>query len=298
MNILLIDDDRHLLKFLNRPLAKHGHSIVEAHNGREGLDLFRKHPDAFDVIVTDIEMPVLTGVDLLKKLREKDYDIPVVVMTGHEDIQFSIEVLRLGAFDFLLKPFTVRKLLDILMKVEALRANRKKSLKDLSCFSDTIKICIPSRTRLIASVVSFLQDRVRLFCELHHINVRNVGICLHEALANAVIHGNLEISSMLKNESPEIFESLVKKRENLTEFGERQVHIYCKITPEKLELIIQDQGQGFNHREMTRPDSARLLLTGRGILIITAFMDKVLWNEAGTCITMTKHLKNSKEPSN
>src|SRR5512137_2341844 len=114
MHILLIDDDPHLLRFLKRSLTKSGHSTIEAHDGKQGWEVFLERSQAFDVIVTDIDMPVLSGVELLKRLREKAYDIPVIVMTGHDDLQFSIEVLRLGAFDFLLKPFRAKELLAVL----------------------------------------------------------------------------------------------------------------------------------------------------------------------------------------
>ncbi len=96
MNILLIDDEANLLKLLRRPLIKYGHSITEALNGKEGWELFLEHSHQFDVIVTDIKMPVLNGVELLKRLREKEYDTPVIIITGYEDMQSSIDVLRLG----------------------------------------------------------------------------------------------------------------------------------------------------------------------------------------------------------
>ncbi len=293
MNILLIDDEPNLLKLLKRPLSKSGHLITEAHDGKQGWDLFLKHPNTFDVIITDIEMPVLNGVELLKRLREKDYHIPVIIMTGHEDIQFSIETLRFGAFDFLLKPFKAKELLSVLDKLEIVQAHRKKPLRDISCFTEYIELSIQSQTKFIAGVVSFLQNRVRLFCQLHKIEVRNIGLCLHEALANAIIHGNLEIPSEIKNQSPEDFEKLVQERESLLKFVNRQVNIRCQITLEHLKFEIEDQGPGFNFRKIKNPDPMRMLPSGRGILIITSFMDEVFWNDTGTCITMIKTLQTS-----
>ena len=291
MNILLIDDEPNLLEFLKRPLMKRGHSIAEAYDGKQGWELFLERAHTFDVIITDIEMPVLNGVELLKRLREKAYDIPVIIMTGTEDIQSSIEVLRHGAFDFLLKPFKARELLDILDKLEAIQLNRKKPLEDIACFTEQIAIAIQSQTKFIFSAVSFLQSRVRSFCELYKIDVRNIGLCLHEALANAVIHGNLEIPAEIKNDSLEAFETLIQERELLPEFADRQVRIRCQITPEALQFEIQDQGPGFDLRKVRYPDPLKMLPTGRGILIITAFMDQVFWNETGNWITMIKTLK-------
>ena len=286
----MIDDQPDLLKLLRRSLTKHGHSITEAHDGRQGWDLFLEHSNTFDVIITDFEMPVLSGVELLKRLREKDYHIPVIIMTGHENLQFSIEVLRLGAFDFLLKPFRAKELLAILDKLEAIQVNKKRPLEDIPCITEHIDLSIPSQTKFIASAVSYLQNRVRLFCESHKIEVRNIGLCLHEALVNAVIHGNLEIPSELKVQSPEAFEKLIQERESLPEFANRPVSIQCKITPQQLKFEIEDQGTGFDSGKMKHLNPMRMIPTGRGILIITSLMDEVSWNETGNCITMIKNL--------
>ncbi len=288
MNILLIDDEPNLLTLLKRPLIKHGYTITEAHNGEQGWKLFLDGSHRFDVIVTDVNMPVLDGIELLKRLREKDYDIPVIMMTGCDDTQTLIQILRLGAIDFLLKPFKAQELIESLDKLQMIQENRKKQIEDLPFFTENIEITIHSQTALIATVGSFLQDRIKLFCHLSKIDEHRIILCLHEALANAVIHGNLEIPSALKNESPEQFEQLLKDRETLPEFENRTVSIRCQITTEHLKFEIEDQGQGFDPQIIQDPDP--MDVTGRGILIITAFMDEVFWNETGNRITMIKHL--------
>lgn len=296
MNILLIDDETNLLRLLRRPLIKYGHSITEALNGKQGWELFLEQPHKFDVIVTDIKMPVLDGVELLKRLREKEYDTPVIIMTGYEDIQSSIDVLRLGAFDFLLKPFKAQELIAILDKLEAVQENKKKQFMDLPCFHERIEICIYSQTQLITTAGAFLQSRVKPFCELHKINVRNIGLCLHEALVNAIIHGNLEISSTVKNENPEKFETLIKEREADPVYADREVVIRCEITSDHLTFEIKDEGKGFDPCTLRFADPIHILPTGRGIFIITSFMDKVFWNAEGNVITMTKELQMPELP--
>ncbi len=293
MNILLIDDETNLLKMLRRPLLKSGHLITEANDGKEGWELFLEHSNVFDVIVTDVRMPVLDGVELLKRLREKEYDIPVIIMTGFEDIRSSIDVLRLGAFDFLLKPFQARELQNILEKLEAVQENKKRQIQALPFFTEQIAITIHSQTALIANVVAFLQNRIKLFCELYKINVRNISLCLHEALVNSVIHGNLEVPSTLKNEDPEKFEALLKERESLASYANRQVLIRCQISTGYLKFEIEDQGQGFNPQSIHFSDPILMIPSGRGILIITSFMDEVSWNAAGNCITMVKRFKGA-----
>jgi YesN/AraC family two-component response regulator len=245
------------------------------------------------VIVTDINMPEMDGVKLLKRLREKEYDLPVIVMTGDGNIQASIKVLRLGAFDFLLKPFQAKELLSIFDKLEAVQEDQKKQFHDLPFFTENIDISIRSQLKMVSSVGTFLQNRIRAFCKLYKINVRNIGLCLHEALINAIIHGNLQIPSSLKEESSVKFERLLHKREASPKYANKEVKIRCQITTEHLKFVIEDEGQGFKPQKLRYADPFTMNPSGRGILLIKAFMDNVSWNETGNCITMIKDLRTS-----
>ncbi|MBD3309237.1 response regulator [candidate division KSB3 bacterium] len=289
MNILLIDDESNFLKLLRHPLLEHGHTITEAYDGKQGWQLFSDTPARFDVIITDVEMPMLNGVGLLKRLRENGYDTPVVVMTAYKEIQTLIEVLRLGAFDFLLKPFTAKALLDILTKLETIQEHHKAQFTALPSFTETIELTIPSQTDLILKVRSFLQDRLKAFCKFHAIDERNIVLCLHEALVNAIIHGNLEIPSEVKLDSADTFEQLVRQREADPHFAERLVAIRCQITPCALTFAITDEGKGFDPEQFRYADPVEFNPGGRGLLIITSVMDEVSWNETGNCITMLKY---------
>ncbi len=289
MHILLIDDDVNLLKLLRRPLARVGHTIMEATDGKQGWDLFAEHPSKFDVIITDIKMPVLNGIELLRRLRDREYDVPVIIITGYEDIRSSIEILRFGAFDLLLKPFSAPELLDILSKLQSLQDTQKKRLEALPFFTEQIQISIHSQPETIPSIVAFLQDRLKLYCKLYKLNVRNIGLCLHEALVNAIVHGNLEISSSLKNDAPEQFERLLCERSALPDYVNRQVSIRVQVTTEQLRVDIEDQGKGFSPQTLNLSDPTKMIPSGRGLLIISAFMDHVTWNPSGNCITMVKY---------
>ncbi len=291
MNILLVDDDSHVRKLLSRTLAHHDHTVAEAPNGQDGWNVFIQQPEMFEVIITDIEMPKLNGIDLLKRLRVKGYTVPVIVMTGHKDIQYSIQMLRLGASDFLLKPFQFRDLLDSIEKLEALHMSKKKAFQEILCFSERIHMAIPSKIHLVPSAVSLLQDRIGLFCELHKIDIRNIGVCLHEALANAVIHGNLEIASSIKTESHDRFDELVSEREQAPHFGTRRVTVKCRLTHKMLEFVVSDEGPGFDPKSVTQPEAGNLFPAGRGILIMRAFMDEVSWNAQGNAVRLIKMLE-------
>lgn len=131
-----------------------------------------------------------------------------------------------------------------------------------------------------------------------------IGVCLQEALVNAIIHGNLGIPSSLEEQSWRQFETLVQEREALPEFANRQAIVRCQIQPGSIQLEVEDEGHGFNPNqvtsimekhlfEMSATNPGSLTENGRGILIITRYMDDVSWNPRGNCITMIKKISSA-----
>jgi two-component system, NtrC family, response regulator HydG len=108
--ILIIDDDEAVRASLERTLRTAGHAVQAAASGEAGFDLARG--GTFDVVVSDLQMPGLSGLDVLRKLRDARVDSTFIVMTGFGTLDTAIEALRLGAVDFLQKPFFREELLS------------------------------------------------------------------------------------------------------------------------------------------------------------------------------------------
>jgi DNA-binding NtrC family response regulator len=102
-NILLIDDDAALCDLLANDLEARGHRARRAHSAEDGLRLLAD--DNFDVVVTDVNMPAMSGVDLCRHVRSRHEDLPVVVMTAYGTLESAIAAIRAGAYDFITKPF-------------------------------------------------------------------------------------------------------------------------------------------------------------------------------------------------
>jgi two-component system, NtrC family, response regulator HydG len=107
--ILIIDDDDAVRNTLERTLRGAGHTVQAAASGDEGFELARG--GAFDVVLSDLQMPGLSGLDVLRKLREARVDSTFIILTGFGTLDTAIEALRLGAVDFLQKPFLRDELL-------------------------------------------------------------------------------------------------------------------------------------------------------------------------------------------
>ncbi len=109
--LLIIDDERGIRNTLREILADEGHEVDVAENGKQGLEMATAK--AYDLIFSDIKMPEMDGIELLTALKQGEdaIDTPVVMITGHGDVETAVQALKTGAYDFLLKPLDLNRIL-------------------------------------------------------------------------------------------------------------------------------------------------------------------------------------------
>ncbi len=107
--ILIIDDEKAIRKTLTEILSFEGYKIEEASDGEEGLKKFREKN--YDLVLCDIKMPRLDGIEFLQKAGEINADVPVIMISGHGNIETAVEAVKKGAFDFISKPPDLNRLL-------------------------------------------------------------------------------------------------------------------------------------------------------------------------------------------
>lgn len=112
--VLIIDDDEIIRKSCEKVLSPEGYTVVSAQSGREGLKLLSNKP--FDLVLTDLRMPDMNGIDVLKKVKERGPDIEVIIITGYGTIKSAIEAIRYGAYDYVEKPFSPEELLNVVRR--------------------------------------------------------------------------------------------------------------------------------------------------------------------------------------
>src|SRR5690349_9042682 len=111
-HILVVDDERHILEVLRDTLTHFGYRVTCATTGAEALAAVRS--ELFDAAITDIRMPEMSGVDLLREIKKHDDSIEVVVMTGYPTIHSAVEALKEGAYDYLSKPLIFDELEQVM----------------------------------------------------------------------------------------------------------------------------------------------------------------------------------------
>jgi len=116
-NILVIDDDKDMCLLLNRFLTRHGYAVTGAESGRQALDWMKKH--APDLVLCDFRLDDMTGTELLEQIKQMHPGAPVIIITGYSDVKDAVEVMKMGAYDYVTKPLfpdeillTIRKALS------------------------------------------------------------------------------------------------------------------------------------------------------------------------------------------
>ena len=143
--ILVIDDERSIRNTLKDILEFEKHKVTLAENGKQGLETALN--EFFDIIFSDIKMPEMDGIELLEQLREKEVEAPVIMISGHGNIETAVDCIKKGAFDFIEKPIdlsrllvTVRNALEKNNLVTETKALKKKVAKKLQMIGNSPSI--------------------------------------------------------------------------------------------------------------------------------------------------------------
>ncbi|MFH1905508.1 MAG: sigma-54 dependent transcriptional regulator [bacterium] len=147
--ILIIDDEKSMLEFLSIMLTKDGFSVATSDMGQEGINMFKN--THFDLVIIDIKMPEVSGIDVLKSIRSYDTSAVVLMITAYASVDTAIEAMKLGAFDYIAKPFKIERIRVVIGKALQQRKlldeniNLRKQLKSEYGFKNIIGNSLPIR---------------------------------------------------------------------------------------------------------------------------------------------------------
>jgi CheY-like chemotaxis protein len=290
--VLVVDDSPIDRRLAGGILEKSGELKIEnAEHGLAALGVLASTP--IDLVVTDLQMPEMNGLELVELVRARYPLIPVILMTAHGSEDIAVQALERGAASYVPKANLARDLTETVENVLAVaRADRRNDrLRDCLIESET-SFALENDPTLIPPLVDYLQDMVikmRLCDETGRIRV---GIALEEALLNGLYHGNLEISTdELREASSELMrgprENLVEQRRTTSPYRDRRLQVRARVTPEMAEFVIRDDGPGFAHNGAATPESATFDREhGRGLVLMRSFMSDVRFNDTGNEVTL------------
>jgi two-component system response regulator PilR (NtrC family) len=163
--IIVVDDEKAMRDFLKIMLAKEGYDVRTMASGDKALEYCKSNP--FDLVITDVKMPGMSGVEFLKALRQFDDEVPVIMITAYASVDTAIEAMKAGAYDYFTKPFNVDEIkLDIRKALnfrELKRENRllKKDLKSRYDFANFIGTS-PAMARTYGLIISVAKTRTNV----------------------------------------------------------------------------------------------------------------------------------------
>ncbi|MCB1190319.1 MAG: response regulator [Leptospiraceae bacterium] len=131
--LLIVEDDIFVSEIVEQVLKKNHYNLNIARNGKEGLELYKTDPG--QIVITDLGLPIMSGKDLIKSIKEIDEDALILVMSAQEDPKLIIDVMKMGVYDYLIKPIDVD---DILIKIQ--KAMEMSSLRKMKKIKDKEKI--------------------------------------------------------------------------------------------------------------------------------------------------------------
>ncbi len=294
IKVLVVDDalaDRALVSGL---ISKRIEStILEAADGRQALSLIETHHP--DIVLTDLHMPEMNGLELVTAIKEQFPDIPVILMTAQGSEETAAKALQHGAASYVPK----RRLADDLVRtvervLSTSREERHRSVLMHHVTESDITFVLYNDPEVLQMLLSHLLNMLRCLPLGDETERLRVGIALEEALANAYYHGSLELFADGGTRDRKRCEELARQRYLDQPYRDRRIHVRARITRAEALFVIRDEGPGFNSMQL--PQVTGLSETeqgyGRGIMLMRSIMDEVTYNAAGNQVTLVKRCVN------
>ena len=287
--ILVVDDDRPQAEEFGVLLRHAGCEVTLAGNGREAMDLLRR--DLPDIVLTDLDMPEMDGLELVQAIRRDYPALPVILMTvmGSEDV--AARALHQGAASYVRKRSLAREVVRTVGSVLAVARALPPPERGLDCLTDGhLGFVLDNDPARVPPLLGYLEQVASLLRPRDPTERLRVGVALDEALLNAIEHGNLELSSDLRQEDEAVFRDLGERRRRQPPYRDRRVHVRATLSRSEAVYVVEDEGPGFDPATVPDPsDPANLeRIGGRGLMLIRTFMDEVEHSEDGNRITLRK----------
>ncbi len=286
--VLVVDDsatDRRLAGGLLEKKA--GWEVYYAANGREAMEILELHLP--DVVVTDLDMPEMNGLELVEAVKEEYPLVPVLLMTAKGSEEIAVQALGVGAASYVPKQNLARDLAGTAERVWEM-SREHGNLNRVVNRMTSVAFTVENDLQLVAALASHVRQIVEGRNLFDRTECLRIGTALDEAFQNAYFHGNLEVSSKLREEDDSRYYDLAESRRQLDPYKDRKIHLEARFTDDDLTITIRDDGPGFDPQEVPDPTVPEMLerASGRGMLLMRTFMDDIRYNDAGNEVTMVK----------
>lgn len=291
--VLIVDDspvDRVLVEGLLR--ADKTLRAVAASDGADALSRVAELEP--DLVVTDLQMPEMDGLQLVTAMKIHYPEVPVLLITAHGSEELAVRALEQGAASYVPKSQLGDKLLESVQRVLALaRSDRSYQRLTASMDSADFRFTLAYEVDLFQRLVELVQQiAVSMgLCDIAG-QVR-LGMALEEALSYMQLRGNLELSDeQLQEVHMHTDEGLkiVEQRRQMALFRDRKLRVVCQLKPHEARITITHVGQAMEVPELKKNSPQLEAASNRSLVLMHAFLDELRFNLAGTELVLVKRI--------
>ena len=295
--VLVVDDSAVDRKLAGGYLKDSGFDVEFANNGAEALDIIeRQQPD---MVLTDLAMPEMDGLELVNRIRQLYRTLPVILMTTHGSEETAVTALKTGAASYVPKKNLSRDLEETMLSVLSVaQTEQAEQLVFDSLARVELTFELGNDVTVLRPLIAHMQAQMRRLHICEESDVVRISTALQEALMNAIEHGNLELDSSLREMKDNTYSQLGQERRRIAPYKDRKVHVKAIFDHKQATWTIRDEGTGFDPETLPDPtDPANMQrVSGRGLLLIRTLMDEVTFNEHANEICLIKRRAANGQP--
>ncbi|QDV46271.1 Transcriptional regulatory protein ZraR [Stieleria neptunia] len=293
--ILVVDDSRVDQTLVQGILSNHHDLDLRfANHGAEAMQSIQQQ--APDLVVTDLMMPEMDGLQLVRRIRQDRPEIPVIVMTAMGSATNAVEALEVGAASFVPKLQLTERLSDTVRQVLMLKHAVHPYGGVVRCLADAeLTFHLRSDIDLIPQFVDLVQRTTSGLAICDATEAIRISLALEEALLNALVHGNFELTAEVASNGINPSSDVFCNRSNEPPYCDRIIFVQLRVAGGAMTFVIRDEGPGFDVAQL--PDENDLTPfdggIGRGIRLMRSFMDKVSFNAKGNEVTLMRDFRST-----
>lgn len=251
-------------------------------------------PTPLALVLVDASM--WSDAEVRSALVDAHPELPVIVLTDQSAAPDAvIAQLQLGAMSYVPRDAASRRVVHTVETIIGLTARNpyRERIREF-LRSGALELQIGNDPALIPLVVGYIQRLLEDYCMAPPREQGRIGVAISEALSNAIIHGNLEVSSELREAMSDAYFDEIRARREVEPYVSRKVQVMVSFTQSSLTVVIRDQGKGFDRKAVADASAEPniMALSGRGVLLMRAYTDALSWNDVGNEVTLTKVLKS------
>ena len=298
--VLLVEDSPTQAVEMRMLLEEGNHQVRHAANGKQAMEVLAS--DALDVVVTDLEMPEVNGLELVEMMRADYPHIPAILVTARGSEELAAQALQKGAAGYVPKNHLQTLLNDTIIDVLGVIRTDASFAKLINTLKKNVfEFEMGNESDLISPLVGLLMQVVSGMELISGADMNRLGVAIEHALVNAMYRGNLQLGPSVTPPHHAIIydeatSDLIERRKSEPPYKDRKIFVEATASKAEIRIVIRDQGNGFDTSKVPLAVAADMFAaeSGQGLVLMKSFADELMFNDVGNEVTMIK--KCTKQP--